>query len=78
MISTLIITENVIDVKQASTYGMITVSALIIILAFKEILSAETYKNNQIKSFIDGSNVLIIPLLLIFTSIIIYKVVTVF
>ena len=58
-------------------YSIIAVVALIGFLALKEILSSEAHKNTKIASFIDGSNVAILPLLFVFLSIVAYKVATI-
>ena len=76
MISTVTTTTTAITATQALTYGVIAVVALITLLAVKEILSSET-NNKHVKSFIKGSNVAIIPLLLVFVSIVAFKVVSV-
>lgn len=57
--------------------GVIAVVALILLLALKEILSSETEKNYKISRFVRSSNVGIVPLLLVFTAIVTYKVVTI-
>jgi hypothetical protein len=58
-------------------YSIIAVIALIALLALKEILSAESHKNRYINSFVKGSNIVIVPLLLVFVSIVAFKVATV-
>ena len=77
MISTVTTTTTAVTLTQVMTYSIIAVIALIAFLAFKEILNAETHKNERIKSFVEGANVAIVPLLMVFVSIVGYKVVTV-
>lgn len=76
MISTVTITTMTMTSTQAMTYGIIAVITLIMLLAAKEILSSET-DNKRVKSFIKGSTVAIIPLLLVFISIVAFKVVSI-
>jgi hypothetical protein len=57
--------------------GVISVVALILLLALKEILSSEADKNYKISRFVRSSNVGIVPLLLVFAAIVTYKVVTI-
>ena len=76
MISTVTTTTAAVTTAQAMTYSIIAVLALITLLAIKEILSSET-NNKRVKSFVNGSNVAIIPLLLVFVSIVAFKVVSV-
>ncbi len=77
MISTVTTTTTTVTTTQVMAYGIIAVIALIVFLALKEILSAEADKSERMKSFVKGSNVAIVPLLLVFVSIVAYKVVTV-
>ncbi|MGB9937091.1 MAG: hypothetical protein ACPK7O_05175 [Methanobacterium sp.] len=77
MISTVTTTTTTVTTAQVMAYGIIAVISLIIFLALKEILSAESDKNHRIQSFVKGSNVAIVPLLLVFVAIVAYKVVTV-
>ena len=77
MISTLTTTTMTVTLMQAMTYSIIAIIALIVLLASKEILNTESRKNKQIHSFIKGTNVAILPLLMVFTAIVAYKVVTV-
>ena len=76
MISTVTTTTTTVTTMQAMTYSIIAVLALITLLAIKEILSSET-TNKRVQSFVKGSNVAIIPLLLVFVSIVAFKVVSV-
>jgi hypothetical protein len=55
-------------------YSLIAVTALIIFLVLKEILSAESDNNKRMKSFAKGSNIAIVPLVLIFAIVVAYKV----
>jgi hypothetical protein len=77
MISTVTTTTTTVTTIQVMAYGIIAVIALIVFLALKEILSAEADKSERMKSFVKGSNVAIVPLLLVFVAIVAYKVVTV-
>jgi predicted CDP-diglyceride synthetase/phosphatidate cytidylyltransferase len=77
MISTVTATTTAVAMTEVMTYSIIAVIALISFLALKEILSTESRKNEQMKSFVEGSNVAIVPLLMVFVSIVAYKVVTV-
>ncbi|MEG3223984.1 MAG: hypothetical protein BME94_00295 [Methanobacteriales archaeon Met13] len=76
MISTVTTTTTTMTTEIMSI-GVIAVVALILLLALKEILSSETGKNRQINRFVQSSNVGIVPLLLVFASIVTYKVVTI-
>jgi len=76
MISTVTTTTTTVTTAEVMTYSIIAVVALIVFLALKEIMSSETDKRS-IKSFIKGSNVAIVPLLLVFVAIVAYKVVTI-
>ena len=58
-------------------YSLIAVVALIVFLALKEILSSEAHKNSKINTFINSSNVAILPLLFVFGAVVTYKVVTI-
>ncbi len=77
MISTVTATTTIVSMTQVMTYSIIAVIALVTILALKEILNTESSKNERIRSFVEGTNVAIVPLLLVFVSIVGYKVVTV-
>ena len=77
MISTVTATTTAVAMTQVMTYSIISVIALITFLTFKEILSTESRKNKRIQSFVEGSNIAIVPLLMVFVSIVAYKVVTV-
>ena len=77
MISTVTTTTTTVTTTQVMAYGIIAVIALIVFLALKEILSAESDKSERMKSFVKGSNVAIVPLLLVFVAIVSYKIVTV-
>jgi hypothetical protein len=76
MISTVTTTTTTVTTAQVMTYSLIAIGSLIVFLALKEIMSSES-GNKNIKSFVKGSNVAIIPLLLVFTAIVAYKVVTI-
>jgi len=77
MISTVTTTTTTVTTADVMAYSIIAVIALIAILALKEILSAEADKSSRMKSFVKGSNIAIVPLLLVFAAIVSYKVVTV-
>jgi hypothetical protein len=77
MISTVTTTTTTVTTAQVVGYSIIAVVSLIVFLALKEILSSEEKNNTRIGSFIKGSNVAIIPLLLVFVAIVAYKVITV-
>lgn len=77
MISTVTTTTTTVTTTQVMAYGIIAVIALIVFLALKEILSAEAEKSERMKSFVKGSNIAIVPLLLVFVAIVSYKVITV-
>lgn len=70
-------TTTVSSAALVMTYGLIAVIALIVFLALKEILSADADKSERMKSFVKGSNIAIVPLLLVFVAIVAYKVITV-
>jgi len=76
MISTVTTTTTTVTTTEVMAYSIIAVIALIALLALKEILSSET-ENKTMKSFVTGSNIAIVPLLLVFVAIVSYKVVTV-
>lgn len=77
MISTVTTTTTTVTTTQVVAYSIIAVVTLIAFLALKEILSAEGDKNPRIASFLRGSNVAIVPLLLVFVAVVAYKVVTI-
>jgi hypothetical protein len=76
MISTVTTTTTTVTTTEVMAYSIIAVIALIALLALKEILSSET-ENKTMKSFVTGSNIAIVPLLLVFVAVVSYKVVTV-
>ena len=75
MISTMTDTASATTAAQAMTYSVILVIALIVFLSIKEVLTAEINENKQIYSFVEGSNIAIIPLLIVFIVLVIYKVI---
>ena len=77
MISTVTATTTMVAMTQVMTYSIIAVVALIAFLIFKEILNTESHKNEKIRTFVQGTNVAIVPLLVVFVSIVAYKVVAV-
>ncbi|MDI6881727.1 MAG: hypothetical protein QMC86_02675 [Methanothermobacter sp.] len=62
---------------QIMTYSIIAVITLILFLALKEILGSEETTNHRIRSFVSGSNIAIVPLLIVFATIVAYKVITI-
>lgn len=76
MISTVTATTATVTTAQVMAYSIIAVVSLIVFLALKEILSSETDRPS-VKLFMKGSNVAIVPLLLVFVAIVTYKVVTI-
>lgn len=76
MISTVNPVTASLSAADIMAYSIIAIIALIALLALKEILSSET-ENTTFKSFVKGSNIAIVPLLLVFVAIVAYKVVTV-
>ena len=77
MISTVTTVTTTVTMTQVMTYSIIAVIALVAFLAFKEILSTGTHENKKIQSFVEGTNVAIVPLLIVFASIVTYKAITV-
>ena len=77
MISTLTNTTTTIPTAQIMDYSIIVVAALIIFLALKEILGAESDRNNRTNSFVRGSNIAIVPLILVFIAIVAYTIITI-
>ncbi len=76
MISTVTAAMAMPTTEQVMAYSIIAVVSLIVFLALKEILSSETDRTS-VKLFLKGSNVAIVPLLLVFVAIVTYKVVTI-
>lgn len=78
MISIISVTTSNITptTSQTMIYGIIAVITLIIFLGLKEILEADENKSKRIKAFISESNLVIIPLLIVFAGILIYKIIT--
>lgn len=76
MISTVTTTTTTVTTTQVMAFSIIAVISLIALLVIKEILGAEEDKNKRIKSFVNGSNIAILPLLLVFISIVAYNVIT--
>ncbi len=76
MISTVTATAVAVTTGQVMSYSIIAVVSLIVFLALKEILSSETDRPS-VKLFLKGSNIAIVPLLLVFVAIVAYKVVTI-
>jgi len=76
MISTVTTTTTTISTAEVMTFSIIAVVSLIVFLTLKEILSSES-ERETVKSFLNGANVAIIPLLLVFVAIVAYKVVAI-
>ena len=76
MISTVTTTTTTVSTADVMTFSIIAVVSLIVFLALKEILSSES-ERETVKSFLNGANVAIIPLLLVFVAIVAYKVVAI-
>jgi hypothetical protein len=77
MISTVTTTTMTIAPTEVMSVGVIAVISLIVFLALKEILSSEAEKKASIQSFLNGVNIAILPLLIVFMAIVAYKVVTI-
>ncbi|BDH79301.1 MAG TPA: hypothetical protein GXX31_02155 [Methanothermobacter sp.] len=78
MISTVTATTTTtITTTTVQTCSIIAVSTLILFLALKEILGSEETTNHRIRSFVSESNIVIIPLLIVFATIVAYKVITI-
>jgi hypothetical protein len=77
MISTVTTTTTTTTMGEVMAYSVMAVIALIVFLALKEILSSEVGRSNKISSFIKGSNVAIVPLFLVFTAVVTYKIATI-
>lgn len=77
MISTVTTTTTAVTTAEVMTYSVIAVIALIAFLAVKEVLSTEAGTNVRVQSFVEGSNIAIVPLLMVFAALVAYKVVTV-
>lgn len=78
MISTVTTTTTITTTTvQTMTYSIIAVIILILFLALKEILGSEKTTNHKIRSLVSGSNIVIVPLLIVFATIVAYKVITI-
>lgn len=77
MISTITATTTALAMNNVMTYSIIAIIALILVLVLKEISSTGSSKNKRMQLFVEGSNVAIAPLLMVFVAIVAYKVVTV-
>lgn len=64
---------SMLTTAQVMSYTSMVVFALTVLLALKAIMRSET-KNQRVKSFVKGSNIAIVSLLLIFVVVVIYKV----
>jgi len=59
-------------------YSIVTVVALIVLLALKVITSSEAHKNTKIARLSNGSNLAFLPLLSIFLlSVVLYEIITI-
>jgi len=58
-------------------YGIIAVITLVIFLGLREVLEADENKSKKIKAFISESDIVIIPFLIVFAGILIYKIITI-
>jgi len=74
MIST-IENTSITNSSEIVTYSVIVIGALILFLALNSILRPAE-RSNRIDSIMKGSNLAIVPLLLFFIFIFVYKVVT--
>lgn len=77
MISTITATTTAVAMTGVMNYSIIAVITLIAFLVLKEISSTGSSKNKRMQLFVEGSNVAIVPLLMVFVTIVAYKVVTV-
>ena len=75
MISTVATVATTLTMTQVINYSIIPIIALIAFLALKEILSSGTHENKKMQSFVEGINVAIVPLLMVFASIVTYKLI---
>lgn len=77
MISTVTTTTTITTTTVQTITSIIAVIILILFLALKEILGSEKTTNHKIKSLVSGSNIVIVPLLIVFATIVAYKVITI-
>jgi len=77
MISTVTTTTTTTTTVQVMTCSIIAVVTLILFLALKEILGSEKTTTHKIRSLVSGSNIVIAPLLIVFATIVAYKVITI-
>ncbi|HIH62232.1 MAG TPA: hypothetical protein HA298_06115 [Methanobacteriales archaeon] len=79
MISIISVTTSNITptTSQTMIYGIIAVITLVIFLGLREVLEADENKSKKIKAFISESDIVIIPLLIVFAGILIYKIITI-
>jgi uncharacterized membrane protein YwzB len=77
MISTITATTTAVAMNNVMNYSIIAIIALISFLVLKEISSTGSSKNKRMQLFVEGSNVAIVPLLMVFVTIVVDKVVTV-
>ncbi|MCK4492100.1 MAG: hypothetical protein KAU03_05715 [Candidatus Altiarchaeales archaeon] len=67
-------TTTIVTSSQVFIGGMIAVVTLIILLALREILGADTEKNPILQTFVNTSGIVSIPLLFAFIAIVIHKI----
>lgn len=79
MISIISVTTSNITptTSQTMIYGIIAVITLVIFLGLREVLEADENKSKKIKAFISESDIVIIPFLIVFAGILIYKIITI-
>jgi len=66
MISTIIFATSTWTTTQIIIYNTVAIIALIVLLNLREILSAKSYENKRIRSFVEGANIATIPLMMVF------------
>lgn len=64
---------SMLTTAQVMSYTYIVVFALTVLLALKALMGSET-ENKRVKSFVKGSNIAIVSLLLIFVVVVVYRV----
>lgn len=76
MISTVTTATTTVTIEQTMAFGVVAIVSLIAFLALREIMSPEAENRPSVASFIRGSTVAIVPLLLVFVTIVGYKVIS--
>lgn len=75
MISTVTTTTTTtVTTADVMTYSIIAVVTLIGFLAVKEVLSSDETGSERVKALLSGSNIAIVPLLIVFAAIVVYRV----